>query len=213
MAGIRLTGGGVGCPPTENPPDDYKTPFRVDSNGALWITSCFPTFTYFGEARHDVQSPVAIGSDSARVNVAGDIENGVGITAGKYTTRTIVNTTPCTLGILLGHTVSVNMTTRHDNFVAVSLSERWNGENHSVATVSGQYKANSTDMARRLISSSASPHDVNAVNGGSTLQLAPGASAVVGARLMVRYYIGAPAPGEMFWLMSSAVRIYGYVLG
>ena len=215
MVGIRRTDGGPGCPPTEAPRDTYQSPFRVDSNGALWITDCFTNLIYFGEARHD-SGAVAIGSDSCKVSpYDGSTLNSESkaITAGTYTTRQITNTTPCTIGILLGHNLSVDLQTARTNWVQVTLSERWNGANHASATVSSEFKLYNPNYVRKLVSSGAAPHDVNAPNGGSTLQLAPGASATVACRLYVAYPFGSPLPGEVIQSANSAVRIYGYVLG
>lgn len=216
MVGIRRTDGGPGCPPTEAPRSDYASPFRVDSNGALWITDCFQNLIYFGEARHDLTSQVAPGSDSAKVSpyAAGVLDNeSNAITAGRYTTRQITNLTPCTLGILLAHNLSMDLQTYKPNWVHVTLSERWNGVNHASATVSSRHHLGDPTFVRTLISSGAAPHDVNAPNGGSTLQLPPGASATVACRLFLSYPWGSPAPGEMIQSGNSAVRIYGYILG
>jgi len=214
MVGIRRTDGGVGCPPTATPPSDYKNPFRVDSAGALWIQDCFRSLVYFGEARHDLTSPVAINSDSCKVSVGTDFVEGRNpITAGTYTTRTVTNTTPCTLGILLAHNMYVDMQTNTFNFVYVTLSERWNGKNHASATVSSEWRFETPHLIRKAVSSGANPHDVNAPNGGSTMQLKPGESATVACRLFLTYPFGSPQPGEVIQRAYSAVRIYGYVLG
>lgn len=216
MVGIRRTDGGPGCPPTEAPTNEYSSPFRVDSNGALWITDCFTSVIYFGEARHDLQGQVAPGSDSCKVSAySGDTLNSEAnaIRAGKYTTRQITNTTPCTIGILLAHNLVIDMQTARTNWVHVTLSERWNGQNHASATVSSEFKLYDPTFIRKMVSSGAAPHDVNAPDGGSTLQLAPGESATVACRLYLTYPFGAPLPGEMLQNGYSAVRIYGYVLG
>jgi hypothetical protein len=216
MVGIRRTDGGPGCPPTEAPTDSYQSPFRVDSNGALWITNCFTNLIYFGEARHDLPGQVAPGSDSCKVspyNYESLTNEANAITAGKYTTRQITNTTPCTIGILLAHNMSCDLQTSKLNWVHLTLSERWNGKNHASATVSSRHHLGDPTFVRTLISSGAAPHDVNAPNGGSSMQLAPGESATVSCRLFLAYPWGSPLPGEMIQSASSAVRIYGYVLG
>ena len=214
MVGIRRTDGGPGCPPTEAPRDNYQSPFRVDSNGALWITNCFTDLVYFGEARHDLPYQVAPGSEECKVSTGVDFIEGKNvITAGTYTTRQITNTTPCTIGILLAHNMTCDLQTSKLNWVHMTLSERWNGVNHASATVSSRHHLGDPTFVRALISSGAAPHDVNAPNGGSTLQLAPGDSATVACRLFLTYPWGSPLPGEMIQSAASAVRIYGYVLG
>ena len=215
MVGIRRTDGGPGCPPTETPRSEYSNPFRVDSNGALWIQTCFKNLIYFGEARHDMPQ-TAIGADNCKVSpyAAGVIENeSNAITAGNYTTRLITNNTPCTIGILLGHNLTADLQTNNLNWVHLTLSERWNGSNHASATVSSEFRFEASHFMRKLVSSGANPHDVNAPNGGSTLQIAPGESATVSCRLFVSYGFGTRQPGEMIQAANSAVRIYGYVLG
>lgn len=215
MVGIRRTDGGVGCPPTETPPSSYKNPFRVDSNGALWIQNCFKNFIYFGEARHDM-GQTAPGADNCKISpyAGGILESEANaITAGKYTTRQITNTTPCTIGILLAHNVYADLQTNNLNWVHLTVSERWNGKNHASATVSSEFRFEAPHLMRKGVASGANPHDVNAPNGGSTLQLAPGASATVSCRLFLTYAFGSPQPGEMIQAAYSAVRIYGYVLG
>lgn len=212
MAGFRLTGGGAGCPPTATPPGDYANPFRFDSAGRLWITQCFKGFQYFGAARHDLGSVVP-GGDGAPLDTLGTLTTPV--SAGAYTTRTITNTTSCTLGILLAHDIIVDALLHKDNYFFMTVSERWNGSNHASATVSGQHDPyGGAGFIRQLLHSGANPHDQGAdPAGGSTLQLAPGQSATVGARLYFAYAIGAYAPGEIVYSASTAVRIYGYVLG
>lgn len=215
MVGIRRTDGGLGCPPTETPPSGYQNPFRVDSNGALWIQNCFKNLIYFGEARHDM-SQTAIGADNCKPSpyAGGVLENEANaITAGSFTTRQITNTTPCTIGILLGHNLTADLQTNTLNWVHLTLSERWNGANHASATVSSEWRFETPHYIRKMVSSGANPHDVNAPNGGSTLQIAPGESATVSARLFVAYAYGTQQPGEMIQRAYSAVRIYGYVLG
>jgi hypothetical protein len=137
------------------------------------------------------------------------------VTAGAYTTRTITNTTPCTLGILLAHDIVLDALLHRDNYFFMTVSERWNGANHAQATVSGQHDPfGGAGFIRQLLHSGANPHDQGAdPTGGSTLQLAPGQSATVGARLYFAYAIGTYAPGEIVYSANTAVRIYGYVLG
>lgn len=212
--GIRLTPNGAGCPPTATPPSDYTNPFYEDSSGALWVKSCFPGFMYFGAARHDVSTAGVPGQNGYPVNTSPDIYKGPAVTAGVATTRTITNTTNCTLGFLLTHDVITDITSNHSNMILLRLSERWNNQNHALAAVSTEFKLGYFEMQRQLLHNGASPHDVNRdANGGASLTLAPGESATVGARLILQYAYGSPAPGELIHSSSSAVRIYGYVLG
>lgn len=206
MAGFRLTGGSSGCPPTATPPSGYQNPFRFDSAGRLWITSCFKNFQYFGEARQDLLSMQATDAD----NYNGASTNF--LSRGTIKTRTITNTTQCTLGILLAHDVIVDLQNREDNWVWVGVSELWNGAVHATASVSSQHDLSGTDFVRSLLHGGAAPHDVGSPDGGSSLQLAPGASATVGCRLKVDYNWGSPVFGDQL-IANSAVRIYGYVLG
>lgn len=206
MAGFRLTGGSSGCPPTATPPSDYQNPFRFDSAGRLWITSCFKNFQYFGEARQDLLSVQATTDD----NYDGPATNY--LTRGTIKTRTITNNTQCTLGILLAHDLVVDLQNRQDNWIWVRVHELWNGASHASAAISSQHDLSAEDYVRALLHSGAVPHDVGAPNGGSTLQLAPGASATVGCRLKVDYLWGSPVFGDQL-VANSAVRIYGYVLG
>lgn len=134
------------------------------------------------------------------------------LSKGTIKTRTITNTTQCTLGILLAHDIIADVQNRQDNWVYVRVSELWNGAIHATASVSTQHDLSGTDFVRSLLHGGAAPHDVGAPNGGSTLQLAPGASATVGCRLKVDYAWGSPVFGDQM-LANSAVRIYGYVLG
>lgn len=212
--GIRLTGNAAGCPPYEQPPSSYQNPFREDSSGRLWINACFSGFRYFGAARHDTKGVGVPGNDLWPVNTSGNFVNGVGVRAGTYKTRTITNNTNCTMGILLGHNIATTIESKLSNMILLALDERWNGKSHSVAAVSTEYQSGNGSIQRQLLNSGANPHDVGAdASGGSSLQLAPGESATVGARLYLRYSIGSPAPGERIFNSYSAVRIYGYVLG
>ena len=206
MAGFRLTGGGSGCPPTATPPSGYQNPFRFDSAGRLWITSCFKNFQYFGEARQDLLSMLTISDD----NYNGPQTNY--LNSGRILTRTITNTTQCTMGILLAHDLVVDLQNREDNWIWVTVNELWNGAIHASASISSQNDLSGTDFVRALLHSGAAPHDAGAPNGGSSLQLAPGASATVGCRLKVDYNWGSYVFGDQM-IANSAVRIYGYVLG
>lgn len=215
MAGFRLTGGSSGCPPTATPPSGYQNPFRFDSAGKLWITGCFQGFQYFGAARHDsaVGTP---GTSGLGLTTASPYYTGTKVTAGTRTTRTITNTTQCTIGILLGHDIIVDLQVSEDRWAVMHLSETWNGVHHSGAAVSSKYiSAGGGDYVRQFLHGSANPHDVGAdASGGSTLQLAPGASATIGAQFYISYGVGSPTSTyDYIWGSNSAVRIYGYVLG
>lgn len=215
MAGFRLTGGSSGCPPTATPPSSYQNPFRFDSAGKLWITGCFQGFHYFGAARHDISGGNQPGQPGYGLTTATPFYNGTKVTVGTRQTRTITNTTNCTLGFLLGHDLVVDIQCSEDRWAAVSLSETWNGVHHSSATLSTKYiSAGGGDYIRQYLHNSANPHDVNKdATGGSSLQLAPGASATIGAQIYLRYFAGSPAGSDFLYSANSAVRIYGYVLG
>lgn len=213
MAGFRLTGGGGGCPPTEEPPTGYQNPFRFDGAGRLWITSCFQGLQYFGAARHDITSGVAPSTATAPITTAGTA--GPAISAGTYTSRTITNNTPCNMAILLAHDIIADLTAHSDNWVQMTLSERWNGSEvaqASIYSIHDPFVGNG--FFRTGLHGSAAPHDVGAdAAGGSTQIIPPGVSVVISARLYVAYPIGTYAPGDMINSASSAVRIYGYTLG
>lgn len=211
MAGFRLTGGGEGCPPTATPPGDYVNPFRFNSAGRLWLTNCFKGLQYFGAARHDLTGVVP-GGAGAPLDSGGLTTP---VTAGVYTTRTITNTTSCTMAILLAHDIIIDGVFHRNGFALITVSERWNGANHAQATVSNQYDPfGGGGFIRQYMHSGANPHDQGGdPAGGSTLQLAPGASATVGARLYIGYALGSPAVGDYIYGANTAVRIYGYVLG
>jgi hypothetical protein len=212
MAGFRLTDGSSGCPPTETPPASYEIPFRFDSAGRLWVTSCFKGFRYFGAARHDLPIPGTIGGAFVP-NSASPGASGGGITGGTYENITITNDTECDLGILVGLDVSADLETRADNLVYWTLASRWNGDTHSIASVSTTKIAGSTALVRQLVGASANPHDLGFEDGSAAaLTLAPGASATVGAKLFCYYGTGAPTGTETVYSSSSAVRVYGYIL-
>lgn len=213
MAGFRLTNGTSGCPPTENPPADYKIPFRFDDAGRLWITSCFKGFRYFGAARHDIGTTYQLGINPCPVSGTDDIISGDGVTAGTYTTLTITNDTNCDLGVLLANDIFVDWRTSTANMVRWVLSERWNGANHAISAVASPTLSPGTAALRQALSGSANPHDVGLeASGVPTLTLAPGVSAQVGARLFLQYQVGAPNGDEFVYSAYSAVRAYGYVI-
>lgn len=213
MAGFRLTDGSGGCPPTATPPSGYQNPFRFDSAGKLWITGCFKGFQYFGAARHDIGGGKP-GTTGFAVTSASPYYTGSGWTGGTRKSQTITNTTNCTMGFLLAHDMIIDLTMYEDRYAIVYLTEKWNGVYHSHAAISNKYIAGGTSYCRQYLHNSASPHDVGAdASGGSTLQLAPGASATVSAQFYMVYGTGSPAVNDYVNSASSAVRIYGYVLG
>ena len=211
MAGFRLTDGSSGCPPTETPPASYEIPFRFDSAGRLWITSCFKGFRYFGAARHDLPIPGIIGGTFVLNGPPG--ASGPGISGGLYENITVTNDTECGMGILIGLDVGADIEVRADNLVYWTLASRWNGETHSIASASSTKIAGSTALVRQVINASANPHDIGFEDGpGAALTLAPGESATVGAKLFCYYGVGAPTGTETVYSSNSAVRVYGYIL-
>lgn len=215
MAGFRLTDGSDGCPPTATPPADYTIPFRFDSAGRLWITSCFAGLKYFGSARHGLSSATVIGSGSAPV-ISGlsAVSDGSGlpVTAGTYTNLEITNSTECSMGILLGHDSSADMETDGDALVSWVIAARWEGAYHSLSSYSNPKISGSTVNVRMIGSVSANPHDAAVESTGSPgLVLVPGASAVVSVRTYIEY-VGTPTGTEYIHTAASAVRVYGYVL-
>lgn len=221
MTGFRLTNGTGGCPPTEAPPASYEIPFRFDSGGRLWITSCFKGFRYFGAARHDLPLAGTIGG--ADVGVGAGLLVGAGISGGTYANLTLHNDTECDLGILLGLDVSADLEVRADNQLIWTLSSRWNGSHHSLCSFSNTKIAGSTALVRQAGGASANPHDLGfeAVTGdkyasgtGDTpsLTLPAGASATVGAKLFCHYAVGSATGTETVYSSTSAVRVYGYNL-
>lgn len=216
MTGFRLNDGSAGCPPTETPPSDYTIPFRFDSAGRLWITSCFKNLQYFGAARHDIGSQVGFIGDSAvglAVSTDPDVVAGNGVTQGTATNLTVTNNTGCTLGFLLGHDIFVDLSTKSQNLVRWILSARVNGANYSISAASGINSDDASHFVRSQFTSSANPHNNGIEAGGANdLTLAPGASMVVGAKMFIEYVVGSPTGTEVVVSAASAVRVYGYVL-
>lgn len=222
MTGFRLTDGSAGCPPTEAPPGSYEIPFRFDSAGRLWITSCFKGFRYFGAARHDLPLAGTIGG--ADVTPGAGLLVGPGISGGTYVNMTITNDTECDLGILLALDVTADLEVRADNQLIWTLSSRWNGAHHSLCSFSNARIAGSTALVRQVGGASANPHDLGfeatssgtkyASGSGDTpaLTLPAGASAIIGAKLFCHYAIGSATSTETVYSSSSAVRVYGYNL-
>lgn len=210
MAGFLLTGGGAGCPPTQAPPAGYENPFRFNDAGFLWLNGCFPGLRYFGAARHDIAASGVLGSGSYPV------DSGVlsaPVTAGTYTNLTVTNDTDCTLGILLGYDMFVDIQARADNLVRWVVAASWNGVVHSQNALSSTRLNGSTALIRTQATSGANPHDLGLESGGvATMTLAPGASGLVGCQLFLQYKLGASTGTESVFESYSAVRAYGYVL-
>ena len=213
MAGFRLNDGSLGCPPTENPPASYASPFRLDSAGRLWITQCFKGFRYFGAARHDISTPAIIGSATVQPSSGADIVSGNGLTAGTYRNIVVTNNTECTLGLLVGLDSIVDLTTYESNIVVWTVTSRWNGVYHSASGVSNPQIAGATGYIRQLTNVSANPHDSGIEGGGAaTMSLAPGATGTVSAKMFVTYNAGSPTGLESVSSANSAVRVYGYII-
>lgn len=228
MAAIRLSDGSGGCPPTQTPPAGYDNPFRFDSAGRLWVTSCFRGFQYLGAARHDL--PVFGILGGPWVPAGASLLAGGGIVGGTYATIAVTNGTECTMGIMLAMDMTLDLEVRADNLSVWSLSSRWNGAHHSLCQTSNVHISNSTELVRQYLGASANLHDLGfelgltggvgtttvntATNPGGTalLQLAPGASATIGAKLFMHYAIGAATGTETIYKADSAVRAYGYMI-
>lgn len=214
MAGFRLNDGSGGCPPTATPPAGYEIPFRFDSAGRLWITSCFKNLRFFGAARQDINTIYTIGQDAVPLSTAPDIISGNGITAGVNSPINITNDTECDMGILLGYDLFVDQSTRIDNMVRWTLSGRFNGANVDTISVSSMQSEDTGGyLLRQQVCSAANPHDPGVEAGGApTLTLAPGASATIGVRLFVQYVVGSPDGSEVVTSAGAAVRAYGYMV-
>lgn len=213
MAGIRLTDGSCGCPPTETPPADYVNPFRFTDAGCLWVVDPLQ-FRYFGAARHDIGSQSGfIGDSSLAVTSDPGIIAGDSVTQGTPTNLVVTNNTLKNMGVLLSHDVVVDMATRSSNLVQVVVSARWNGAHHSLARVSSINTDDAAHFVRSLYNASSNPHDlILEASGVAGLVLAPGESATVGCKLFIVYAGGAPSGTEVIYMSSSAVRAYGYTL-
>lgn len=213
MSAFRLTDGSSGCPPTQTPPADYTIPFRYDDAGRLWLLNPLQ-FRYFGAARHDIGSQVGfIGGSGLLVSSDAGIVAGDSVTQGTYTPLTVTNNTTKNMGVLVSHDVTVDMSTRSPNLVRVVLSARWNGAHHSLAAACSINSDDAAHFVRSIYTASSNPHDLILEGTGvAGLTLAPGASAVVGAKLFIVYAVGAPTGTEVIYAASSAVRAYGYTL-
>lgn len=215
MAGFRLTDGSDGCPPTAVPPADYENPFRLDSAGRLWITSCFQGMQYFGAARHGMSIATIGGASVPVFGGLSEVVDGTAmhVTAGTYTDLVINNATQCTMGIMLGHDGGADMEAHGGRSVSFAISSRWNGNLHSISEYSNPKITGSTANIRMIGGTSANPHDTNVeAGGGPGLVIGPGASATVGVRVYVGYLGGSPTGTEYIHTAASAVRVYGYVI-
>lgn len=212
MAAFRETDGTGGCPPTETPPAGYSIPFRFDDNGNLWITGCFDNFKFFGAARHDIPSPVILGSATVPQATTEDIELGSGITAGNYTPLNITNASACTIGLLLGYDLNADLDVWGASMAKIILSGRFNGA-HVDSISCSSIRAGVTNYVRGLFGNAANPHDPAIEAGGSSgMTLAPGATCTVSARLFMQYVENAPDGVDRIVSSGSAVRVYGYCL-
>lgn len=227
MSGFRLTDGTSGCPPTETPPATYENPFRFDTAGRLWITSCFKGFRYLGAARHDLPIFGVLGSEWVPADPG--LLAGSGIPGGTYQTLNITNSTECPLGLMLSLDMTLDLEARADNLCIWSLSSRYNGAHHSLCQASNARVSDSTALVRQIITASANPHDLGFETGATggvgtidvdagtdgaaaLLTLQPGASAQVGAKLFMHYAVGAATATETVYSAYSAIRVYGYIL-
>lgn len=217
MVGIRRTDGAAGCPPTATPPTSYVSPFKVDSAGALWVTSCFRDLRFLGSARHDIPRPIVIGQAGGEVSSYSDISKaGRGIVGGTYKSVTVTNDGDGPMGILIGHDVGMNITSRASNVIKAVVASYWNGVYHTLSDVSTMGII--SDAAPGLVVTqsvwaSANPHDVGIESGtGPRLVVQPGETAVVSARLYIMYLVGAADGTETLNSGISALRVYGYNL-
>lgn len=187
-------------------------PFRVDLAGALWIRSCFKDLRFFGAARHDVTSPIIVGSPSVgQVSNVTDIRtNGRGIVGGRYQSVIVTNSGDCAMGVLIGHDSGVDITSKGTNMLKWTLAAFWNGTYHSSSDVSTMYTG-ASEMVTQKLWLSANPHDTGIEAGGPpSLVVQPGESAVVNARMFVSYEVGTADQTETINSGISAIRVYGY---
>lgn len=213
MAAFRLTNGTGGCPPTANPTSAYSIPFRFDSNGNLWITGCFQGFKYFGEARHDVTSPVVLGSGSAPVSSASPIESGPSVTAGSFQNVTVTNTTDCTMGFLVGMDMFVQAQVRSVARAKFQIATYVNGTFYTSVFGFTDYNPSVAGYNLQTISTHAGMLDVGVSGGGAPqFTLSPGISAVVSCRFHMTYDINNPDGVDNIQAAGSAVRVYGYII-
>lgn len=214
MAGFRQTDGSDGCPPTETPPASYTIPFRFDSAGRLWITSCFKGVQYFGSARFGLGSSTVIGSATAPV-ISGALAavdgSGLPVSAGTYTRLNITNSTECSMEFLLGHDTVADMETDGGALVTWHVAAHWNSAHHSLSSYSNPRITGSATNIRMVGGTSANPHDaVFESTGTPGLVLAAGASATIDAKMFIEYS-GTPTGTEYVHSAAAAIRVYGYV--
>lgn len=212
MVGFRLTGGSNGCPPVQTPPADYVNPFRFDSAGRLWITSCFKGFEYFGYARYDTPG-VIMGTALAPINNPWPgLPGAASISSGSGTNLTITNDTECTIGILVGLDLLGDMTTLCASYVSMHVAAQWNGAHLSSSNWSNPQITGMSGYLRQQGNVSANPHDIGVEGGGANVvTLAPGAVGVLTSRIYIAHSTAAAA-FDVVNSASCAARAYGYVL-
>lgn len=212
MSGFRLDDTTGGCPPTETPPDDYNNPFRLDSAGRLWITSCFRGFRYFGAARHDTGGVIMGAAAAPNNNPWPGVEAANPVTAGTYKKITIVNETECNLGLLTGIDGTGDMTTLCTSYVQLFIANFFNGEYHSDSSWTNPQLPGLAGYVRQFGNISANPHDGGFENStAAELTLAPGETGEITARFYL-HHAGTPNGVEAINSASSAIRVYGYIL-
>jgi len=213
MAAFRLTNGTGGCPPTANPVGSYSIPFRFDSGGNLWITGCFQGFKYFGEARHDIASPVILGSGSAPVSTATPLEAGPSLTAGAFRNVTVTNTTNCDMGVLIGMDMFVNPLTRSVIRARFQISTYVDGNFYTSVSGYTFYNGSLPGYSSAVMTVHAGMHDTGINAGGApNFVLGSGASSTISCRFHVGYDIGTPDGVDAIQSAGSAIRVYGYVI-
>jgi len=212
MSGFRLTDGSDGCPPSETPPSNYVNPFRFDSAGRLWITSCFKGYKFFGAARHDTGA-IAMGSAQAPVNNPWPgLPGAAPITSGTYRNVTVINDTECTFGLLYGLDMTTDMTTLCASYVSMHVAAQWNGSHLSSSSYTNPQIPGMSGNLRQFGNISANAHDIGIEGGGAhAVTLAPGASGVISARLYLSH-TGAVVSTDVINSASSAIRVYGFAI-
>lgn len=217
MTAFRLTDGSAGCPPLEIPPRNYVNPFRMDENDSLWVNRCFKDFRYYGAARHDMPNPITIDLAGGQISTQDDIEaGGKGIAGGQYRSVAVKNDGRCPLGVVVGHDVGANMTTRGDNMIRWTIATYWNGVYQSQSSASSVWlDGNLAGFAliTHNVWSSANPHDIGIEEDGEpNMVVQPGDTGVVSCRMFISYDIGGPDGTETINSGISAARVYGYNL-
>ena len=213
MAGFRLTDGSDGCPPTETPPASYEIPFRFDSSGKLWITSCFKGMRYFGAARHDISTGVAMGSATCLNNQPWPgAASAQGISAGTYRKVTVTNDTECDIALLTGLDMTADVTALCNSLVYMRVAALWNGTAMTETTWSMPQLIGASGYVRMHGNVSANPHDAIVEGGGSpSMLLTPGQTGEISAKLYLNH-TGTPNGSETINSAASAIRIYGLIV-